>query len=128
MRALLQGKRWRMAALIVRPGDRRLEPLHGSITAAIKMQYLRDDDPYVHLTEVAPRHVIEPHRHSETEVTVILSGSARLGDTVCEAGTVLVIPADEEYGLVAGDDGLTFLVVRPRRARYTPADRGGQAR
>ncbi len=86
------------------------------------MQYIRENDPYVHMTQVPPGYEIGLHSHSETEVTVILSGSARVGDRELEAGSVLVIDADEEYALVAGDDEpLTFVVVRPRKAKYKVA-------
>ena len=105
-------------ATILRPGDRKLEPLKRAGDGLL-MQYLRENDPYVHMTQVPPGYEIHPHSHSETEITVILSGSAIVGDTVCETGSVLIIPADESYGIVAGDDGpLTFLVVRPRKAEY----------
>jgi len=83
------------------------------------MQYVQDDAPYVHMTRTPPGHHIALHSHSETEVTVILEGTARLGDVECGPGTVLVIHADEKYALTAGEGGpLVFLVVRPRRARY----------
>ena len=106
-------------ATVIRPQDRRLEPLAQAKESGLLMQYLSDDEPYVHMTQVPPGFEIHSHSHSETEVTVILSGSVQLGDRVCEAGSVLIIDADEEYALKAGDDQpLTFLVVRPRRAVY----------
>ncbi len=106
-------------ATILTPSDRKLEVL-SEAAGDLKMQYLWPDDPYVHMTEVPPGYEIALHSHSETEVTVILTGSARVGEQLCGAGTVLIIEADEKYGLVAeGDEPLTFLVVRPRKAKYT---------
>jgi quercetin dioxygenase-like cupin family protein len=105
-------------ATIVAPSDRKLEPYDGQPGAPL-MHYIRRDQPYVHMTQVPPGYEIGLHSHSETEVTVILSGSARVGDRVVEAGSVLVIEADEEYSLIAGDEEpLTFVVVRPRVAAY----------
>ena len=105
-------------ALIITPEDRVLEPYPGA-TDGLKLSRLRLDDPYVHMTEVPPGYEIDLHSHSETEVTVILSGSAKVGDRVCGPGTVLVIDANEEYAITAGADGpLTFVVVRPRKASY----------
>ena len=37
---------------------------------------------------------------------------------VCPPGTLLVIPANERYAVDAGDEPLTFAVVRPKKASY----------
>lgn len=104
---------------LLRPQDRALAPLDAANPDGIWMQYVRDDAPYVHVTRTPPGHHIALHSHSETEVTVILEGTAKLGDTECGPGTVLVIDAHEKYALTAGERGpLVFLVVRPRRAKY----------
>ena len=120
-----------MAATIIRPGERRLEPVGSSTahaqspaapsspaTGAILRQIVCDDRPYVHLVEVPAHHRIAPHRHSEAEVTIILSGSARIAGTDCEPGTVIVIPAEEDYAIDVGAQPLTMVVVRPARAQY----------
>lgn len=104
-------------ATILTPKDRRLEPYPGS--SDVLMQYLSDNDPYVHMTQVPPGYEIPLHSHSESEVTVVLGGSARVGDRSCGAGSVLLIGADEEYAITAeGDEPLTFVVVRPRKASH----------
>ena len=106
-------------AIILRPQDRALAPLDPANPDGIWMQYVQDDAPYVHVTRTPPGHHISLHSHSETEVTVILEGSARVGDQECGRGSVLVIPANEKYALTAGEgEPLVFLVVRPRRAKY----------
>ena len=105
-------------ALIVPPEERELEPYPGS-DDGLKLTRLREDDPYVHMTEVPPGYEIGLHSHSETEVTVILGGSAHVGDRLCGPGSVLVIDANERYALTAGnEEPLTFVVVRPRKATY----------
>jgi len=108
-----------MSVTIVRPDDRNLESAGGG--SEIQLRVISDGldgEPYVHVTEVPANHHIATHSHSETEVTIVLSGSARVGDTDCPAGTVIVIPANERYELDAGDEPLTFVVVRPRKASY----------
>jgi quercetin dioxygenase-like cupin family protein len=106
---------------IVRPDDRDLQSVKPE--SPIQLRVVADGldgEPYVHVTEVPAGHHIATHSHSETEVTVILSGSARVdGGEECPAGTVIVIPADQNYALDAvGDEPLTFVVVRPRKAHY----------
>ncbi len=105
-------------ALIITPEDRNLEPYPGA-KDGLKLSRLHPDDPYVHMTEVPPGYRIDLHSHSETEVTVILAGAAIVGDRYCGAGSVLVIEANEEYALTAGDEEpLTFVVTRPRKASH----------
>ena len=65
-------------ATILTPSDRKLEVL-SEAAGDLRMQYLWPDDPYVHMTEVPPGYEIALHSHSETDVTVILTGSARVG-------------------------------------------------
>jgi quercetin dioxygenase-like cupin family protein len=111
-------------AAVHRPEDLKLELLDSAQTPggsgeSIKLQVLSGTEPYVHVTEVSPGYRIHSHSHSENEVTIVLSGSARVGDRVCGAGTILIVPAGEEYSLIAGDDEpLRFAVVRPRKAAY----------
>jgi len=108
-----------MSVTIVLPDDRKMEPVSGD--SGIQLRVISDGlggEPYVHVTEVPARHHIATHSHSETEVTIVVSGSARVGDTECPAGSVIVIPANERYSLDAGDQPLTFVVVRPRKASY----------
>jgi len=108
--------------LVIRPEDRALAPLDAAQPDGIWMQYVQGDAPYVHMTRTPAGHHIALHSHSETEVTVILQGSARVGELECGPGTVLVIPANEKYALTAGErEPLVFVVVRPRRAAYEPA-------
>jgi quercetin dioxygenase-like cupin family protein len=116
-----------MPVSIVRPSDRNLRPVGtppdegGGAPSPVQLEVISgglDGQPYVHVTEVPAGHYIDAHSHSEPEVTIILSGRATVGDTVCEAGSVVVIPADEVYSLEAGDEPLTFVVVRPRKADY----------
>ena len=111
---------------IIRPADRSLTAVDPASTAApadvvsqAAREIISDDRPYAHIARLPPGAVVPPHSHSTEEVTVVLSGAVDVGGTRCEAGTVIVIPADAEYGLeVLGDEPLTFLVVRPTVAAY----------
>jgi quercetin dioxygenase-like cupin family protein len=114
-----------MPVTIVRPVDRDLQPVRPATDDApaspVALEVISgglDGQPYVHLSQVPAGHYIDAHSHSEPEVTIILAGSAKIGDTVCETGSVVVIPANEVYSLEAGDEPLTFAVIRPRKADY----------
>ena len=126
-----------MAVKIIRPAERELVPVHpktapaGAAASAasaaglplaadppIKRQVVSDDEPYAHIVEAPARHVIAAHSHSRTEVTVILAGTAQVAGTQCGPGTVIVVPADEQYSIEVGDAPLTMVVMRPGRAAY----------
>ena len=65
------------------------------------------------LNEMPPRFVVPPHRHSDSELFVVLAGSCTVADgTSLSAGDVASIPAHTEYGFEVGEDGLRFVVVR----------------
>jgi len=108
-----------MSVTIVVPADRDMSPV--SDDSPILLRRITDGldgQPYLHVTEVPAGYHIGAHSHSETEVMIILSGVATVGDAVCPAGTLIVIPANERYAVDAGDEPLTFAVVRSRKASY----------
>lgn len=108
-----------MGVTIVVPADRAMEPV--SEDSPILLRRITDGldgEPYLHVTEVPAGYHIGAHSHSETEVMIVLAGTAKVGDTVCPPGTLLVIPANERYAVDAGDEPLTFAVVRPKKASY----------
>lgn len=108
-----------MTFTIVPPDDRNLEPVgEGSPIQLRVVADGLDGEPYVHISEVPAQHHIATHSHSETEVTIVLSGTAIVGGAEYPAGTIIVIPANENYALDAGDEPLTFAVIRPRKASY----------
>jgi mannose-6-phosphate isomerase-like protein (cupin superfamily) len=123
-----------MAVKIIRPAERELLPVRPAAEPAgeasrasehpIKRQVVSDDEPYAHIVEAPAHHVIAAHSHSRTEVTVILSGAAQVAGTTCGPGTVIVVPADEEYSIEVGDSPLTMVVMRPGRAAYRWAETG----
>jgi quercetin dioxygenase-like cupin family protein len=108
-----------MSVTIVVPADRDMNPVADDSPILLRrITDGLDGEPSVHVTEVPAHHHIGAHSHSETEVMIILGGTATVGDTVCPAGTLIVIPANERYAVDAGDEPLTFAVVRPKKASY----------
>jgi quercetin dioxygenase-like cupin family protein len=117
-----------MTVKIVRPTDRALQPVSADVapgaSADIKArsarQVVSETDPYVQFTKIQAGTSVPAHSHAAPEAMVILSGTANVGGQVCEAGTLLIIPANEEYGFDVGpNDDLTFVVVRPESGGFT---------
>jgi quercetin dioxygenase-like cupin family protein len=120
---------------IIRTGDWDLEESSytttgkDGVTRHNRARVLLEGEPYAHIAESPPGAVIPVHSHSTTELTVILQGTATVAGQQCGPGTILIVPADEEYGLEAGvDEPLTFLVVRPRKAAYQESSAGQKRR
>lgn len=108
-----------MPVRIVVPDARELEPVVAESPILLhRITEGVDGEPSVHISQVPAGHHIGAHSHSEPEVMVILAGSATVGGTVCPVGTLIVIPVNERYSVDAGDEPLTFAVVRPRKASY----------
>ncbi len=69
---------------------------------------------YSQISELPAGYEIPPHSHSAHELMVVLEGGCTvMGGPELTAGDLAEIPADTEYGFVAGDQGIRFLVVRP---------------
>lgn len=68
--------------------------------------------------EMAPGNVVTPHHHSMNELIVIIKGGCSFGDERVSlgAGDSMVLVAGHDYGFVVGDEGMTFLIVRPGAA------------
>jgi quercetin dioxygenase-like cupin family protein len=69
---------------------------------------------YVQYSTMPPDFHITPHTHSHGEVLYILRGSCTVEPTgeVLGANDSAVVPANQEYGLRVGADGMEFLTIR----------------
>ena len=71
-------------------------------------------DMYSQISELPAGYEIPPHSHGAPELMVVLAGGCTvIGGPELRAGDLTEIPAGTEYGFVAGDEGIRFLVVRP---------------
>ncbi len=71
-------------------------------------------DLYSQINELPAGYEIPPHSHGAHELMVVLAGGCQVfGGPALTAGDLTEIPAGTEYGFVAGDEGIRFLVVRP---------------
>ena len=116
-----------MTIEILGPGDRDLREVEAGNQApeaakrASRKQVISGDAPYVQLNRIDAGTSVPAHSHAAPETMIVLSGSLEMNGMVCEAGTIAVIPANEEYGFeVGGDEPLVFVVVRPTRADFQP--------
>jgi quercetin dioxygenase-like cupin family protein len=94
----------------------------GAMAAAVQRKIVTAGPTGGHVTvnEMPAQHVVLPHRHDCDEVIYVLGGHIMIsGDDTLTAGDALVIPAQTTYGFRVGDEGVRFLLIRPREASMT---------
>jgi quercetin dioxygenase-like cupin family protein len=74
---------------------------------------LKGSQPYVDLLEEPPNHYSAPHYHTETEVLIVLRGKMFFNGQWCDVGSVIIVPANEEYWHSTDDVGCLVAVIRP---------------
>jgi quercetin dioxygenase-like cupin family protein len=74
---------------------------------------LHGASPYVDLLEEPANHYSPVHYHTELEVMVVLRGRMMLNGEWCEPGTVIIVPANEEYWHATHDEACLVAVIRP---------------
>ena len=75
---------------------------------------LRSSHPYIDLLEEPAHHYSPVHYHTEDEVMVILRGKMLFNGEWCETGTLIYVPANEEYWHATHDEPCLVVVIRPR--------------
>jgi mannose-6-phosphate isomerase-like protein (cupin superfamily) len=69
--------------------------------------------PYAALTEEPANHFTRVHHHTEAEVIVVVSGRMILNGEWCTPGTVVHVPAGEEYWHATLDEACVMVIIRP---------------
>jgi mannose-6-phosphate isomerase-like protein (cupin superfamily) len=69
--------------------------------------------PYAALTEEPANHFTRVHHHTEAEVIVVVSGRMILNGEWCTPGTVIHVPAGEEYWHATLDEACVMVIIRP---------------
>ncbi|HEY8216321.1 MAG TPA: cupin domain-containing protein [Acidimicrobiia bacterium] len=68
-------------------------------------------------------YTVPPHRHDHDEMIIVLEGSCTMlgGGPTLRAHDSMVLRGGYEYGFSAGDDGMTFITIRPGQASTSVA-------
>ncbi|MHB8329167.1 MAG: hypothetical protein ACYDD6_06040 [Acidimicrobiales bacterium] len=115
-----------MALNVSTPQTRQLRPVETDAprkaTENSVWEVLSKDNPYVHIVEVSPGSVVPAHSHSTSEVMVVVGGSLSLDGSICDSGSIAIIPSNEKYSFEVGAEGVTFVVVRPGKAAFSSAE------
>ena len=81
--------------------------------ATLLGQQLRAENPVLFLLEEPPDTYTSAHSHSEPEVIVVLEGRLMFNGKWCETGSVIYVPANEDYWHSTGDVRCVVALMRP---------------
>ncbi len=101
-----------MPVKILKPGDWDLTPpvdrgRHAGMT-------LHAEDPFIRVLEAEPESYMASHSHNEPEIMVVLEGRLMFNGEWCEQGSVVYVPADEDYWHSTGSERCIVALMRPK--------------
>lgn len=102
------------ATMIVTPDEIKLRPGTKGNVAGLMVMHVNEGVPYITFLESAPNHYAQVHSHSEDEVMVVVKGRMFFNGRWCEVGSLIFVPANEEYWYSTGDEACRVALIRPK--------------
>ena len=99
--------------LVVTPDQIRLRPGSGGNVKGLNVMRVHEGVPYVNIIESPPHTYAQVHSHDVDEVMVVVSGQMFFTGRWCEIGSVIYVPAHEEYWYSTADEPCRIALVRP---------------
>lgn len=101
-----------MSITVVTPADWNMTPpvergRHLGMT-------IQTEDPFLRLLEAEPNSYTAPHSHNEPEIIVVLEGRLLFNGRWCEQGSVVHVPAGEDYWHSTGAERCIIALMRPK--------------
>lgn len=75
---------------------------------------LQNENPYIRVLEEKPNLYTAPHSHSEAEVIVVLEGQLLFNGQWCGPGTIVSVPANEDYWHSTGAERCVIALIRSK--------------
>lgn len=102
------------ATVIVTPDQIQMRPGTRGYVKDLTVMHVREGAPYITFIESAPNHYAQVHSHSEDEVMVVVKGRMFFNGRWCEVGSLIFVPANEEYWYSTGDEACRVALIRPK--------------
>jgi quercetin dioxygenase-like cupin family protein len=74
---------------------------------------LQEEKPFIRILEEKPNYYTPPHSHSEAEVIVVLEGQLFFNGQWYGPGTIVSVPANEDYWHSTGAERCVIALIRP---------------
>jgi hypothetical protein len=99
--------------VIVTPDQIKLRPgTDGNVKGLFTMR-IHEGSPYVTCIESPANHYAQVHSHSGDEIMVVVKGRMFFNGQWCEVGSVIYVPANEEYWYSTGEEACRVALIRP---------------
>jgi quercetin dioxygenase-like cupin family protein len=99
--------------IIVTPDEIQLRPGKTGNVKGLHVMHVHEGAPYVTYIESAPHHYAQVHSHSEDEIMVVVKGRMFFNGKWCEVGSVIFVPAHEEYWYTTAEEPCRVALIRP---------------
>jgi mannose-6-phosphate isomerase-like protein (cupin superfamily) len=100
--------------VIVTPDDIQMKPGTRGQIKDLTVMHINEGAPYITFLESAPNHYAQVHSHSEDEIMVVVKGRMLFNGKWCDVGSLIFVPAHEEYWYSTGEDACRVALVRPK--------------
>jgi mannose-6-phosphate isomerase-like protein (cupin superfamily) len=100
--------------VIVTPDKVTLRPGERGLVKGLQVMHVREGHPYITFIESQPNHYAQVHSHSEDEIMVVVKGRMFFNGQWCEVGSLIFVPANEEYWYSTGDEACRVALIRPK--------------
>jgi cupin superfamily acireductone dioxygenase involved in methionine salvage len=100
--------------VVITPDQVELHPGTRGYVKDLTVMHVREGAPYITFIESAPNHYAQVHSHSEDEVMVVVKGRMFFNGRWCEVGSLIFVPAQEEYWYSTGDEACRVALIRPK--------------
>jgi mannose-6-phosphate isomerase-like protein (cupin superfamily) len=100
--------------VVITPDQVELRPGTRGYVKDLTVMHVREGAPYITFIESAPNHYAQVHSHSEDEVMVVVKGRMFFNGRWCEVGSLIFVPAQEEYWYSTGDEACRVALIRPK--------------
>lgn len=115
-----------MTIKVITPEDwKMVPPAERGAPSAAKMlgMLINEQDPSLYLLEEPPHFYTSTHSHSEPEVIIVLQGRMMFNGRWVGPGSVVHVPANEDYWHSTGEEKCVIALMRPRgrgKITHTP--------
>ncbi len=99
--------------VIVTPDQIALRPGSRGFVKGLSVMHVNEGAPYITFIESPANHYAQVHSHSEDEIMVVVKGRMFFNGKWCEVGSLIFVPANEEYWYSTGDQPCRVALVRP---------------